>query len=57
MEILSELVEGMLYVLHVFFDSFHVDSSLLRTVISLGSHRRASGIEVTATTLVKERRL
>ena len=49
----------MLDVLHVFFDSLHVDATwLLRgTVISLGSHWTAGRIEVSATALIKEWRL
>ena len=49
----------MLDVLHVFFDSLHVDTTwLLRgTVISLGSHWTAGRIEVSATALIKEWRL
>ena len=49
----------MLDVLHVLFDSLHVDANrLLRgAMISLGSHWTAGWIEVSATVLIKEWRL
>ena len=58
LQVLSELVESMLDVLHVLFDPLHVDSTcLLGAVVSQRSHWTTGWIEVTATALIKERRL
>ena len=57
LQVLSELVKGMLNVLHVLFDPLNVDATRLRgAVVSLGSHWTAGRIEVPAA-LIKERRL
>lgn len=56
-QVLPKLVKCLLNVLHVFFDSLHVDRCLLRAVVPLWAHRRAWRIEICTTALIKEGRL